>query len=150
MSNRKWPATTALAAMLVLVASGVAEARERHRDVSARPYTRTTQTQRTDNGYTRHDSIVNAKGKSATRDVTVSNDRETRTRTRNADYVGPNGKARSVDTVTQKTDNGYSREVTETRANGEVRTRSVDASCDPSSKSCTKTVVNNGGGAPAP
>ena len=120
----------------------------RARPAQARPnaaLTRTTTVQRTDSGPTSHTTISGANGKTATRDVVVSNDREAGTRTRSVDATGPNGKTRSVDSVTQRTDDGYTRNTTAVGPKGNVTTRTVDVSCDKSAQGCTRTVEVNGG-----
>lgn len=163
-------------------------------------WTRTTQVQRTANGHTRSDRWQGPDGRTASRDVVVANDREAGARTRNASWTGPDGQQTHVDTVTQRTDSGftrgrivtrpdgatatrdmtvvrdkdagmrsvdvtrtgfdgrtslyssdtqrtedgYEREVSQTLANGQVRTRSIDVSCDAASRTCTKTVEGGG------
>jgi uncharacterized protein YdeI (BOF family) len=173
--------------------------RQRHA-VPAGQWTRTTERQRTDDGHTRRDTWQGADGRSASRDVVVANDAENKTRTRNGVWTGPKGNQATVDTVTQKTDDGftrntvvtkpdgstanrdltvvndkeagtrsvsidrtgfegrtssydsvaqktddgYTRNVTQVLPNGQTRTRSADVSCDGAGK-CTKVVDNNGG-----
>ena len=107
-----------------------------------------TVTQKTDNGYTRSTTAANAQGETATRSAVVTRDAEAGTRSVSVDRVGPNGGTSSYDSVRQRTEDGYTREVTETLKNGETRTRSIDVSCDKDAKSCVKTVENNGGANP--
>ena len=96
--------------------------------------------QRTANGHTRHDDWTNAKGKTATRDATVVNDRENGTRTRDVASQGPNGKTATREDVTQRTADGFTREAVRTNANGGTTTRDVNATFDPATKTFTKDV----------
>lgn len=131
-------------------------------------YSHHVEGQRTANGHTRHDDWTNAKGKTATRDATVVNDRENGTRTRDVDwkgpngktatredvtqrtadgytrdstFTGPNGKTRTVSDDVQRTDDGFTRETVRTNANGGTTTRDVDATYDPATKTFTKDVT---------
>lgn len=97
-------------------------------------------TTRTDDGFTRNATVTNAKGETATREMTVVNDREAGTHSVSIDRTGFDGKTSSVDSVRQRTDDGFTKETTVTHKNGDVTTRSVDLSCDKDAKSCVKTV----------
>ena len=79
-------------------------------------------------------------GTTATRNATVTNDREAGTTTRSADYTTFDGHEGSMSDVIQRTDDGFSRETTRTLPNGETHTRSVDASCDEDAGNCVKQV----------
>ena len=103
-------------------------------------WTQTTQVQRTADGHTRHDVWRNAQGQTATRDVVVTNDRSAHTQHRNAVWTGPEGKSTTVDSVTRRTQDGWHRDVTQTRPDGTTRGRDVDVSCDKSTHTCTKVV----------
>jgi hypothetical protein len=198
-------AATAVTVLALGVGAAVAgdgqRAHSRHVDRPNASYTRTTVKQRTENGRTRTDTVTGQNGRQATRSAVVTNDRAAGVRTRNVDYTGPKGGTGSVDTVTTRTDSGftrnttatnrqgetatrnmtltrdreagtvsreasyttfngkegsmssnrtrtddgYTRDVTRNLPNGEIRTRSVDVSCDKDAKSCTKTVDQNGG-----
>ena len=192
------PKTTgaALSALVLLIAahSGAAEARDRGANAGAaggghaargmpdrqRPnpggtWTRTSERQRTDSGATRHDEWRNANGKTASRDVTVTRDREAGTAQRDATWTGPNGGTGSSHTDVQRTDTGMTRNTTVTNANGQTATRNVEVTrdkeagtttrnvdyttfngrsgsvvkaCDKAAKSCTTTVEQNGGANP--
>lgn len=164
-------------------------------------WSRTTTHRRTDNGRASHDEWRHEDGRRVTRDVAVANDREAGTRTRSVEWVGPQGRTRSVDSVTTRSDDGFTRSTTVTNARGETatgeltvvhdreagtrsvdiertgfdgrsssvhgesqrtaegftrettvtlpsgttRTRSVKVSCDRSERSCTRKVEVNGG-----
>jgi hypothetical protein len=103
-------------------------------------YTRHTEVQRTSNGHTSHSTVTGANGRSATRDSTVVNDRAAGTRTRDTTYTGPEGRARTVNDVTTRTDDGHTRQTTYTNAHGETATRSATVSCDKAAGTCTKDV----------
>ncbi len=61
-------------------------------------YTQTTQTQRTANGHTSNTVRTDAQGRTSTRDATVTNNRETGTRTKDVTYTGRDGEVRTSDT----------------------------------------------------
>ena len=150
-------ATGALAVLLVTLAAP-SEARERGA-AGARTgaaasaaqgrraggdWTRTTETRRTDTGRTRSDRWEGADGRTASRDVAVSRDREARTRTRESSWTRPNGDGGNATTVTTKTDDGFSRDTTVTNARGETATRNVDVSRDRDAGTSTRSVDRTG------
>jgi hypothetical protein len=104
-------------------------------------WSRSSTLQRTPSGHTRQDQWQGQHGRSASRHVAVSNDPASGTRNRTAVRTGPEGRSTTVDTVTQRTGSGYTREVTRTLPDGQVNQRSIDVSCDPTAQSCTKTVT---------
>lgn len=104
-------------------------------------YTRTTQTQRTADGHTSHSSRTDAQGRTATRDASVVNDKETGTRTKDVTFTGKDGETRSVDSITQRTDSGYTRDTTYTDKNGNTATREADVIHDADTHSTVKTVT---------
>jgi len=132
------------AAVTLLAASGAAIARDGQRQRGAhaprvtQPHTRTTERQRTDNGHKRTDTVTRADGATATRNATVSNDKEAGTRTRNVDYTGFDGRQRSVDSVSTKTDDGFTRSTTATNAQGETATRDLTVSRDKETGTTTR------------
>jgi hypothetical protein len=73
-------------------------------------WSRSSTVQRTPGGHTRHDQWQNQDGKSASRHVEVTNDTAAGTRNRNAVWTGPEGRQTTVDTVTQRTGSGYTRD----------------------------------------
>jgi hypothetical protein len=95
---------------------------------------------KTEDGFTRSTTATNAQGETATRDLTVSRDKEAGTVTRSADYTTFNGGTGTKSDVSQRTEDGYTRDVTRTLPNGEVHTRNVDVSCDKAAGNCVKQV----------
>ncbi len=134
--------TAALAMLLAVQVS--ARDGQRQRGTNAprvtRPHTRTTERQRTENGRTRSDTLTRTDGKTATRDLTVARDKEARTITRESNYTTFDGREGSKSGVTQRTDDGYSRDTVRTLPNGETHTRSVDVSCEKDVGKCVKQV----------
>ena len=148
-------ATSALAVLLVTLVAP-SEARERGA-AGARAgagaaqgrrasgdWTRTTETQRTASRRTRSDRWEGADGKTASRDLAISRDREARTQTRESSWTRPNGDTGNATTVTTKTDDGYSRDTTVTNARGEIATRNVDVSRDQDAGTSTRSVDRTG------
>lgn len=135
MSIRKLHAAgTCVASALILsltLGASQADARERGARAEGRApaaarqgnWTRTSERQRTDNGWTRSDRWQGANGKEATRDVSVVNDKEAGKRSRSVDWTGPNGGTRSMDRETTRTENGRTTQATVTNANGQTATR---------------------------
>lgn len=95
---------------------------------------------KTDDGFTRSTTVTNAQGETATRALTVSRDKDAGTVTRESNYTTFDGRTGSKSDVTQRTDDGYTRDVTRTAPNGTTTTRSVDVSCDQDAKKCVKQV----------
>jgi len=95
---------------------------------------------KTEDGFTRSTTATNAQGETATRDLTVSRDKETGTTTREASYTTFDGRTGSMSDVIQRTDDGYTRNTSRTLPNGETHTRSVDVSCDKDAHNCVKQV----------
>ena len=98
-------------------------------------------TTRTDDGHVRSTTYTDAEGRTATRDAVVKRDAESGTSTRDVNYVGRDGKERTVNEVTQRTENGHTRDSTFTNAQGETATRSVTVDCDKAAGNCTRDVV---------
>ncbi len=116
--------------------------RAQHSAQKARPtgdYTRHTEVRRTDTGHVRTDSWTGERG-TATRQAEVVNDAANRKRTREAKSTGPNGQQGTRTDVTQRTDNGYTRNSTATGPKGGTTTRDVTAVRDPASGTWTKDV----------
>jgi hypothetical protein len=84
--------------------------------------------------------VTNAQGETATRDLTVTRDKESDTVTREANYTTFDGRTGSMSDVIQRTDDGYSRDTTRTTPNGTTHTRSVDVSCENDANKCVKQV----------
>jgi len=159
---RRRAATTALGIALTLGAWGVAQAGASHQPKprglhtqaqKARPagdYTRHTDVQRTQNGHTRTDMWTGENGKSATRQAEVVNDRATQTRTRDVEWTGPEGQQATRSDVTQRTDNGYTRNTTAVGPKGGTTTRDVVATHDQASGTWNRDVTVDHSPPPAP
>jgi hypothetical protein len=155
-------AAAVLGLVLAACACGTAQAGTPHqakpRGAHAQPqksrpggdYTRHTEVQRTDNGHTRTDTWTGENGKSATRQAEVVNDRAAQTRTRNVEWTGPAGQQATRTDVTQRTDDGYTRNTTAVGPKGATTTRDVVATHDPASGTWTKDVKVDHTPAPAP
>jgi len=103
-------------------------------------YTRHTEVRRTEHGHESRTTWTDAQGRTATRSATVTNDRANGTRTESVDWVGPNGKTASRDTVTTRVDDGYTRNSTWTNARGEQGTRDVTATYNRATGTWSKDV----------
>jgi hypothetical protein len=138
----------------LLAASIDAGARERgaraERQAPRGDYTRHTERTRTDSGHVRKDTWTGANGRTATRDATVVNDRETRTRTRDVTTTLPDGRTRSMNDVVTRTDSGYGRDTTITNPNGSTLQRDVSAVRDASTGTWTRDVSVDRTPAPRP
>ncbi len=110
----------------------------------AREVTRQTTKQRTDNGHVRKDTWSNAAGRTATREATVVNDRENRTRTRDVLWTGPNGQQATRQDVTRRTENGYTRDSVLTGPDGRQATRSAVVVNDKEAGTRTRSVIAQG------
>ncbi|MEL7535861.1 MAG: hypothetical protein AAFM91_02250 [Pseudomonadota bacterium] len=106
--------------------------------------TRRTQVSRTDNGFDRTSTVTDADGRSATRDSSGRWDPETRTWQRNAVTVGRDGETRAVDVETQRTDDGYERDVTRTGADGRTSQRRARGRWDPETRTWTRDATITG------
>ena len=145
------PALLTAAGLLSLVLSlGSVIAEPRPVDHAQRPHaprgdwSSHTERQRTENGHTAQTTWTGSNGKTATRDATVVNDKEAKTRTRDVSYTGPNGKQSSVHDVTQKTANGYTRDSTLTNAEGQSATRNAVVMNDKDNGTRTRDVTYTG------
>jgi len=97
----------------------------------------------TEDGFTRSTTATNKDGETATRDLTVSRDKEAGTVNRESNYTTFDGGEGSKSDVIQRTDDGYTRDTTRTLPNGESQTRAVDVSCDKDAGKCVKQVEVN-------
>lgn len=109
-------------------------------------WTRVTTAQRTPNGRTSQSTVTRGDGKVATREATVVNDRAAGTRSVDATTTGFNGGITTYSSDAQRTDTGYTRDVSRTLPNGQVNQHSVDVNCDKAAQSCTKVVTGQNGG----
>lgn len=107
-------------------------------------FTKHTEQNVTDNGFTRDSVRTNPNGQTATHHVGVVNDAENKTHTRDVSGTTYNGKAYSGESVTQKTDNGYTRNGEFTGPNGKTSSRDVSASIDKSTNTLTKDITKTG------
>jgi hypothetical protein len=95
---------------------------------------------KTEDGFTRSTTATNAQGETATRDLTVTRDKESDTVSRDSSYSTFDGRTGEKTDVIQRTEDGYSRDVTRTAPDGSTHTRAVDFSCDKDAKKCVKQV----------
>jgi hypothetical protein len=102
-------------------------------------------TQRTDNGRTTSTTATREDGRTATRQTTVARDPQAGTRSVQSTATGFNGATTSYSSQAQRTDDGYTRDVSRTLPNGQVNERDIDVSCDAAVQTCTKTVVGSRG-----
>jgi len=112
-------------------------------------YTRHSEVRRTDEGHTRNDTWTGTRG-TATRDATVTNDRENKTRTRQVGWAGPEGQQATRTDVTRRTETGYTRSSTATGPQGGTATRDVVATRNAESGTWTKDVTVDRTPSPAP
>jgi len=120
--------------------------RSRTRDVvwtgpDGRRATRQDVTQRTADGFGRDSTVTLPDGRVVRRDADVARDREAGTRTREVTTTGPEGRTRSVSDVTQRTDDGYTRNTVVSNPNGSTVTRDVAAAYDAESEAWRKEVT---------
>ena len=141
-------AASALGLILAL-GSATAQARESgertHRaHVPQGSWSSHSERQRTPSGHETHTTWNGQNGKTATRDATVVNDRTAGSRTRDVSYTGPNGKQSLAHDVTQKTDNGYTRDSTYTNAKGQTATRNAVVTNDKDNGTRTRDATYTG------
>lgn len=103
-------------------------------------YSQTSVKQKTDTGFTKTNSVTNAAGATATREVTLVRDPETKTATKTISGTNFNGDAYSATDVKQKTDTGFTRESERTNAQGETISRSVVTTIDKDAGSIDKVI----------
>lgn len=90
-------------------------------------------------------SVTRDDGRTATRQTTMVRDPEAGTRSVQSTATGFNGRTTQYSSEAQRTDDGYTRDVSRTLPNGQVNQRNIDVSCDAAAQSCTKTVVGGRG-----
>lgn len=147
-------AVTALSATLLLGAALSNDAyagdrgkqKARATQAQGKQWTRTTTAQRTPDGRTSRSTVTRNDGKVATRDTVVVNDRAAGTRSVDATTTGFNGRTTTYSSDAQRTETGYTRDVSRTLPDGQVNQHSVDVSCDKAAQSCTKVVTGRNGG----
>ncbi|MBK8187669.1 MAG: hypothetical protein IPK77_10775 [Cellvibrio sp.] len=132
-----------IAALSLIASSVLADANPKQKRIKKHhkpPVTRQVDRVRTENGFERDMTKTNAKGETATRHTSVVNDKETQTRTRTVTGTHYNGGEYSGQSVTQKTEDGYTRDATRTNSQGKTTTRSVDATIDKEAGTVTKNI----------
>lgn len=103
-----------------------------------RPYTRETETTRTDTGFTRNTTVTNAEGQTATRNMTVVNDKDAGTHVVDIDRTGFDGRTSGVHHERQRTDDGFTRNSTITNRDGETATRNSVVTRNPETGTRTR------------
>jgi len=107
-------------------------------------FTRHTEQVATDNGFTRATSVTDPAGKTATHNVSVVNDKDGKTHSRDVSGTTYAGKSYSASSVTQKTDDGYTRTGSATGADGKTASRDVTFVADKTAGTATKTIETTG------
>ncbi|MEM7281586.1 MAG: hypothetical protein AAF438_08155 [Pseudomonadota bacterium] len=113
----------------------------KHRSVDGKQRSKQTRHKRTENGRESRTEWTGHNGRKATRDVTVTNDRELGQRTKDVTYTGPGGKQRTANHQTNKTQNGYTRGSVFTDAQGRQATKDVVVNNDKENGIRTKDVT---------
>jgi negative regulator of flagellin synthesis FlgM len=98
---------------------------------------------RTENGYTYTQTMQTPNG-TRERTVTVGYDEATGMLSRDTTWTSADGQQVSRHGEIQRTDDGYMKSVSVTRADGETVSRQLDVSFDPESKSLTRVVTVDG------
>lgn len=139
MKNPKslFPPVAATAAVILLTTLPVQSA-------EAGEFSRQTTKQRTDDRRAREDTWSNGSGRQITREASVANDRENKTRTSGVMWTGPDGQQASRQDVTQRTESGYTRDSVATGPNGNQAARNESVVNDPEAGSRTRQVVATG------
>ena len=112
-----------------------------HANGESRAVSRDISRAKTDTGFTRNSSATNAQGQVASRDMVVTRDAESQSRTRETTGQRFDGSNYSGSAVVQKTDTGYTRNATRTNAEGEVASRSTEVSRDLESQTLSRTTT---------
>lgn len=145
--------------LLALLGAGAVEARERPQGGAHQPHQRgnfTSDSSRTngdgktisrhteqtasDNGFERKTTLTNAQGQTATRNVTGTLDKDSKTMTKTVEGTTFDGKTYSRETVKQKTDSGWTSESQATGPNGQSGSRSAIATVDKAAGTVTKDI----------
>jgi hypothetical protein len=128
--------------------------RSRTRDVvwtgpDGRQATRVDVTQRTADGFARDSTVTLPDARVVRRDADVVRDRAAGTRTREVTTIGPEGRTRSVDDVTQRTDDGYTRSTAVSNPSGSTVTRDVAAAYGTENETWRREVTLEREGSPS-
>jgi len=103
-------------------------------------FTRHSEQIATANGFQRTTTATRADGKTAIRNVTVENSKETGMRSKIINGTNFNGGSFSGQIVTQKTETGFTRDTTKTNAQGKTASRHVKATVDKAAGSISKII----------
>lgn len=149
MASRGFIGRTALVSGLVIAMAALlveesASADERAERAPRGEATRHTERARTENGRTRHDEWTGSRGRSASRDATVVNDRDAGTHTRDVVATGPNGRQATRQDTVQRTGDGYTRDSTVTLPDGRTATRDATVVNDREAGTRTRDAVTTG------
>jgi len=107
-------------------------------------FTRHTEQVATESGFTRSSSATNPAGKTAIHNVSVVNDKDSKTHNRDVTGTTYEGKSYSASSVTQKTADGYTRTGSATGPDGKTAIRNVTFVADSTAGTATKTIETIG------
>lgn len=96
---------------------------------------------RTDNGFTRKVTTTTADGRTATRNITVTRDPETQTRTRTIEGTNFAGESFSGQSTQQRTENGYTSSHQRTNTEGQTASSNNVVIVDQETGTATKTIT---------
>lgn len=113
---------------------------DKHRITSKGISTRHTEQVATENGFTRNTVMTRANGDTATRNTTLTRDKDAGTRTREISGTHFNGTNYSGQSVTQKTETGFTHDANYTNSQGKTASRHVDAEVDKDEGTITKNI----------
>lgn len=105
--------------------------------------TRTTTQSVTDNGFTRNSNLTNSQGQTASKNISVVNDKETGTRTRTVEGSTFDGDAFGHQNTIQKTDNGFVKNSSFTTPEGKTGSKEVVGVIDKEAGTFTKNITIN-------
>ena len=114
---------------------------DKARQTAQGTFTRHVEQTATENGFNRTTTSTRADGKTATRQESVEYNKETETRTKTLSGTNFNGGSYSGQTVTQKTDTGFTRDSTKTNAQGKTASLHVDATVDKAAGTVSKNIT---------
>lgn len=95
----------------------------------------------TANGFVRKHTLETGSGQTANRQVNLEYDQDTRTLTRSAEGERLNGATYTTQRSAQKTQEGYTKQVTHTNGQGAEASKQVDVIVDKEAKTLTKTIT---------
>jgi len=106
---------------------------------------RSINTTRSGDGYTRNSTFTGPQGNSATRSAQGSWNASTNSWTRSVNATGNGGQTAGSTVTTTRTETGYNRNATVTGPQGNTVTRSASGHWDPATSTWTKSVTSQGG-----